>query len=158
MAILTAALIGMQVLGGIKGAKGAQDEGEAQAAAREAQAAVLEQQAARDEADAAVAAQDFSRDTRRRQGQQSAKLAAAGVTSAGTPALVAEDIAAEEELTRLRILNAGEVSSIRKLQEAGLARVGAERSLERGRREAGASLIRAGSSVLSTLSDVNFGD
>lgn len=125
------------------GAAGSLLRGGAQRQQAEFQAAVSERQARRDRAAAAEEARRFQRRNRRLLAASRARRGASGVTTnTGSSLLVEEDLAAEVELGRLDILNAGEVSAINREDEARLQRRQGRAAAVQGFFGAGTSILR----------------
>ena len=155
MAIATAAMVGMQVIGSIKASKGQEQqaeselkiaEGERQIAegnqadalaeeqANLAQATIFEQQQQQRREAGLAEIGDFDRDTAALESTQSALFGAAGVQGGtGTGRLVAEATAAESALARSRLEHAAEVDALRIGQSAEFQKFAAANS---GRRAA----------------------
>lgn len=164
MAFLAAAAPFLQVAGAVVGVIGALQQGrqqetvhQGQATASEAQATILEQQAQRDVDIAAEEEADLRQRVRRMQATSRARLGGAGVTPSGTPALVAEDLAAEAELQALRIRSGGALTAHRTRQEAGLERFSAAQSRSAGKRARSAGFFRAIGQAAQGLSAVSWG-
>ena len=115
-----------------------------------AQAQAFEQQGVRDRQIAEQEEDDFRRRVRRLQSTSTARLGGSGITGAGSPLLVAEDLAAEAELQAQRIRTGGLTEEARASQNAAFARFGGDAS---GR----AGFVRAGGQLLSGLGQVDFG-
>lgn len=87
-------------------------------------------------------AEMFRRRQDRLQGTLRARVGGSGVTMEGTPLMVAEDIASEAELQRLRILHGGIADESRLESQAGLSRFSGAAARQQGNLRAGSYLLR----------------
>jgi len=113
--IILALQIGSAALGVVSAIKSANAERKSanfNAAINRQNAAIATQNAELARKKAAVDAQRADRERRLRAGANIARLGGSGVTSAGSPLDVLEDNTLQEELTKLRIINNGELNAI----------------------------------------------
>lgn len=147
----------LSAVGAVQRGRAEQAAFQSQAQAHELQAQIKEQEAARQAQITAAEEEDFRQQVRRARASQRARTAGAGVDLTGTPALVAEDLAAEAELQALRIRHGGLTEAERLKQEAALERFGAGTATRAGKTARTAGNIRAASLLTSGLANVNFG-
>lgn len=123
-------------------AAGAVSSGQAQARAANFQAAVMRQQAERERQIAARKEEDFRREQSRLFATRRAAGGASGVDlSVGSPLLVSEDFAGENEYQALTIRAGGEDAATRLEQSAALQRLQARNARTQGFTRSGALLL-----------------
>lgn len=134
---------------GIIGAVGSISAGRSSAGAAEYNAAVNRQLAERARAEGDLEARQFAKDERRKLAVARTGRLASGVTMAGSPMMVDEDMINEIAFNEALIRSGGEVRATR----AGQA---AELQTARARSARTASYYRAGASALGTARDLTF--
>src|SRR3990167_4511580 len=95
-------------------------------------------------------AEAFRKRQSRLQGTLRARIGGSGVTMEGTPLMVAEDIAAESELQRLRILHGGAADESRLLTQASLERFAGQNARRQGNLRAGSLLLKGAGQMFGT--------
>lgn len=148
-----AALI-LGAVGGIVGALGKIQEGNAAAAAGRYNAQVSTQNAARIRAEAATEIEDKRRDIRRQLGTIRASYGGSGIDFSGSPLDVLADSAQQGEWDVTKIRYKAEVAAVDEENRANLYRMGADASQTAGYLGAGASFL---SGVSSGVNNTNFG-
>ena len=141
---------GAAIAGGVIGLAGGIYSGISAKSQADAQAGILRQQAASERQIAGLNAEDFKRSTSRLMAKRRAAGGATGIEQGSGSALaVSEDLAAEAEFQRLRILAGGEVRGTRLEQSAALSKRAGQNALIGG-------FLRGSGSLLSGISDSKF--
>lgn len=151
MAFLAVVSAGLGMLGSIKQAQGARAEAEAGAKAAEYNATVSEINRRAEMDKGATEADDYERKMSRERASSIASRGASGISLAGTPMLVDEDVVNEIALGSQR---AGYDSSVRATahgNQANLDRANAKNTRAAGRSAAGATLLSGASRAFGTL-------